>query len=110
MDISVLVRAIGLVTYARSIRSTSSPSSLLGGGGSFSTIGCASDGAVSLGFFPEEALSVRAGRSFGVSKSSLLPPRVLLVPRGILLLAFAVKVSTCFAREATSLSCSSDFF
>ncbi|KAL0734282.1 hypothetical protein Bca4012_010492 [Brassica carinata] len=95
---------------SRSIRSTSSPSSLPGGGGSFSTIDCASNGAVSLGFFPEEALSVRAAWTFEVSKSSLLPPRVLVVPRGILLLAFAVKVSTCFAREATSLSCLSDFF
>ncbi|KAL0802664.1 hypothetical protein Bca101_057840 [Brassica carinata] len=95
---------------SRSIRSTSAPSSLPGGGGSFSMIGCASDVAVSLGFFPEEALSVRAAWSFGVSKLSLLLPWVLVVPHGILLIAFTVKVSTCFVREATSLSCSSDFF
>ncbi|KAL0826276.1 hypothetical protein Bca101_049953 [Brassica carinata] len=36
--------------------------------------------------------------------------KVLRAPRGFLLLAFAVKVSTCFAREATSFPCSSDFF
>ncbi|KAL0742768.1 hypothetical protein Bca4012_084281 [Brassica carinata] len=59
---------------------------------------------------PEEVLSARAARSPGVSKSSLLPLRALVIPRGAFLLAFAVKVSTCFAREATSFPCSSACF
>ncbi|KAL0795962.1 hypothetical protein Bca101_067339 [Brassica carinata] len=64
----------------------------------------------SSGFWPEEVLSARAARSPGVLKSSLLPLRALVIPRGALLLAFAVKVSTCFAREATSFPCSSACF
>ncbi|KAF3600942.1 hypothetical protein F2Q69_00034899 [Brassica cretica] len=70
------------------------------GGGRFSAVGCAPGWSVSSGFWPEEALSACAARLPGVSKSSLLPLRALVVLRGALLLAFAVKVSTCFAREA----------
>ncbi|KAL0723301.1 hypothetical protein Bca4012_037900 [Brassica carinata] len=61
-------------------------------------------------FWPEEVLSARAARSPGVSKSSLLLLQALVIPRGALLLAFAVKVSTCFAREAMSFPCSSACF
>ncbi|KAF2602014.1 hypothetical protein F2Q70_00025837 [Brassica cretica] len=84
------------------MRSISSPSLLPIGGGRFSAVGCAPGWSVSSGFWPEEALSACAARLPGVSKSSILPLRALVVPRGALLLAFAVKVSTCFAREATS--------
>ncbi|KAF2592168.1 hypothetical protein F2Q70_00043174 [Brassica cretica] len=59
---------------------------------------------------PPESFSARVARSLGVSKSSLLLLRALVAPRGFLLLAFAVKVSTCFAREATSFPSSFDFF
>ncbi|KAF3565753.1 hypothetical protein DY000_02015855 [Brassica cretica] len=82
------------------MRSISSPSLLPVGGGRLSVVGCAPGWSVSSGFWPEEALSECAARLPRVSKSSLLPLRALLVPRGALLLAFAVKVSTCFAREA----------
>ncbi|KAF2581550.1 hypothetical protein F2Q68_00002848 [Brassica cretica] len=85
---------------SRSMRSISSPSLLPVGGGRLSVVGCAPGWSVSSGFWPEEALSECAARLRRVSKSSLLPLRALLVPRGALLLAFAVKVSTCFAREA----------
>ncbi|KAF2590307.1 hypothetical protein F2Q70_00039517 [Brassica cretica] len=75
------------------------------GGGRFSAVGCAPGWSVSSGFWHEEALSACAARLPGVSKSSLLPLRALVVPRGAFLLAFAVNVSTCFTREATSFPC-----
>ncbi|KAF2618303.1 hypothetical protein F2Q68_00039681 [Brassica cretica] len=95
---------------SRSMRSISSPSLLPVGGGRFSAVGYAPDWSVSSGFWPEDALSACAARLPGVLKSSLLPLRALVVPRGALLMAFAVKVSTYFAREATSFPCSSVFF
>ncbi|KAF3522999.1 hypothetical protein F2Q69_00047503 [Brassica cretica] len=76
------------------MRSISSPSLLLVGGGRFSAVGCAPGWSVSSGFWPEEALSACAAQLPGVSKSSLLPLRALVVPRGALLLALAVRVST----------------
>ncbi|KAF2575108.1 hypothetical protein F2Q70_00002415 [Brassica cretica] len=73
------------------MRSISSPSLLPVGGGRFSAVGCAPGWSVSSGFWPEEAFSACAARPPGVSKSSLLPLRALVVLRGALLLAFAVK-------------------
>ncbi|KAF2554473.1 hypothetical protein F2Q68_00015576 [Brassica cretica] len=101
VDVSTVVRVIGLVAYIL-VDALDFFSSLLSvGGGRFSAVGCAPGWSVSSWFWPEEALSASAARLPGVSKSSLLPLRALVVPRGALLLAFTVKVSTCLAREDT---------
>ncbi|KAF3604281.1 hypothetical protein F2Q69_00034911 [Brassica cretica] len=63
------------------MRSISSPSLLPVGGGRFSAVGCAPGWSVSSGFWPEEALSACAARLPGVSKSSLLPLRALVIKR-----------------------------
>ncbi|KAG2328603.1 hypothetical protein Bca52824_011331 [Brassica carinata] len=110
MNVSTFVGVIKLVAISRSIRLISSPPLLPMGGGRFSIVGRAPGEIVPSGLWPEESLSARAARSLGVSKSSLLPLRAFVAPRGTLLLAFSVKVSTCFAREATSFPCLSDFF
>ncbi|KAF3571336.1 hypothetical protein F2Q69_00060066 [Brassica cretica] len=89
---------------SRSMRSISSPSLLPVGGGRFSAVGCAPGWSVSSGFWPEEALSACAARLPGVSKSSLLPLRALVVPRGALLLAFAVKANISFIWSSIAVS------
>ncbi|KAF2537082.1 hypothetical protein F2Q68_00021074 [Brassica cretica] len=109
VDVSTVVRVIGLVTYiqvdALDFFSFVAPVRRW----KVLRSGCAPGRSVSSGFWPEEALSVCSARLPGVLKSSLLPLRALVVPRGALLLAFAVKVSTSFAREATTFPCSWSF-